>query len=83
MRAGLAARGVVAISLMILFYALVDRGFAATAEPGAPVALRAGDLELAPWVEIRRYLEGEIDEAAWRARCAELGLERIGKEAAA
>lgn len=54
------------------------REYAAVVEPGAPVALRSGELEVEPWNEVRAYIEGETGEDAWRARCAELELAEIG-----
>jgi Zn-dependent protease with chaperone function len=53
---------------------LVDSGYEVTAEPGEPIRLSQGDIVVEPFVAVGQYLKGEMDEDAWRAHMAEIGI---------
>jgi hypothetical protein len=57
-----------------LVVALVDAGYEAITDVGAPVRIRTGTEEIAPFEEVGRFLRGEIDEAAWQAWVQRLGV---------
>lgn len=54
--------------------ALLDRGWTASNDPGAPIVLRLDEASCEPFVEVRDYLIGTTEPEAWAARAATLGL---------
>ena len=57
-----------------LCVALLDAGFTATTDVGAPVTLSKDDFVVEPYRELGDYLRGETSADNWRARWQALGL---------
>lgn len=54
--------------------ALVEQGWALSAEPGAAVTLRKGDHVVEPFNALRQVAEGELDEAVWHGLLDDAGI---------
>jgi hypothetical protein len=65
---------VVAVAGMKVGVALHDAGWAVEALPGRPVEFVRGDARVNPRDWVGELLDGTLDAAAWRARCADAGV---------
>ena len=65
-------RGLMGCALAV---AAANRGFSAHTEPGWPVTMRGPRGDFNPFDVVHRMDEGDPSDEAWRALCADLGLE--------